>query len=163
MDGERMPFLHRLSTTFLLAMAVVLSVCAEDPPTGESTRLAAFDAAWKCVADHHYDAKMKGVDWDAVKRQFRTQAQAAKNDEELRGVIRSMLGKIGESHFALIPAETAKEIKPEEALHRGGDLGMETRLVEGRLTVVSVDANGPAAKEHYRVNGFCAGLQPAED
>jgi carboxyl-terminal processing protease len=60
-----------------------------------------------------------------------------------------MLARLGESHYGLIPGEAASAFEPgrterdESALD--GDLGMELRLVEGRLTVWRVDADGPAA------------------
>ena len=36
-----------------------------------------FDAAWKIVRDTHFDPKMNGVDWDAVRTELRPRALAA--------------------------------------------------------------------------------------
>ena len=59
---------------------------------------------WTIIRDSHFDRTMNGVDWHAVKAELAPRAARAQSDGELRDVIRDMLGRLGQSHFALIPS-----------------------------------------------------------
>jgi hypothetical protein len=47
---------------------------------------------------------MNGVDWPRGQGRARAACGRAQSDGELRDVIRDMLGRLGLSHFALIPS-----------------------------------------------------------
>lgn len=66
--------------------------------------LAAFDAAWMTVNDTFYDPDFGGIDWAAVRQELRPQAERAATVDVQRAVIRDMLGRLGQSHFALLTA-----------------------------------------------------------
>ncbi len=103
-----------------------------------------FDAAWTTIRDSHFDKTMNGVDWDGVRAELRPRAAAAKSDSELRAVIRDMLGRLGQSHFALIPSSVdAPHDAPRGSSDLSGDPGFDVRLVGGELLVTGVD--GPAS------------------
>jgi carboxyl-terminal processing protease len=111
---------------------------AQDPQAVET-----FDAAWTIVRDSHFDRTMNGVDWDAVRNELRPRAQAARSAGELRVVLRDMLGRLGQSHFSVIPS-TGDGPKP--AADVSGDTGIDVRLVEGAIIVSSVEHASAAAK-----------------
>jgi carboxyl-terminal processing protease len=110
--------------------------------------LETFDAAWTRVRDTHFDKTMNGVDWEAVRAELRPRAAAAKTMSEVRGAVRDMLGRLGQSHFALIASG------PDASTASGGDLsadaGFDVRLVGTSLLVSSVDATGAAAAAGVR-------------
>ncbi len=106
--------------------------------------LATFDAAWTLVRDSHFDRTLNGVDWNAVRTELRPKAAAAKNAGELRAVLRDMLGRLGQSHFAVIPATGDSAVKA--ALDMSGDTGIDVRLVEGAVVVSSVESGSSAAQ-----------------
>ncbi len=99
-----------------------------------------FDAAWTIVRDSHFDPGMNGVDWQAVRTELGPRAAQARNDGELRDVIREMLGRLGLSHFALIPSGADTPRGPVTDLR--GDPGFDVRLVGSRMIVTQVDAPG---------------------
>jgi carboxyl-terminal processing protease len=107
-----------------------------------------FDAAWTIVRDTHFDPRMNGVDWNAVRTELRPRAAAAGSAGELRAVIREMLGRLGQSHFVLVPssADSARET-PVDA---GGDPGFDVRLAGTDILVTSVDPAGGAASAGVR-------------
>jgi carboxyl-terminal processing protease len=107
-----------------------------------------FDAAWTIVRDSHFDPKMNGVDWNAVRAELRPRAEAAVDAGALRAVIREMLGRLGQSHFALIPSSA--DSPRAQMADQGGDPGFEVRLVDGRMLVTSVAASGGAAAAGVR-------------
>ena len=106
-----------------------------------------FDAAWRIVRDSHFDRSLNGVDWDAVATELRPRAAASRSAGELRAVIGDMLGRLGQSHFALIPATADGD-------ERAGDLsatpGFDVRLIGRDLVVVNVEATGGAAEAGVR-------------
>lgn len=123
-----------------LALALVSGAAAAQVPNGLET----FDAAWTIVRDSYYDTSMNGVDWDGVRAELRPRASAARTNGELRGVIRDMIGRLGQSHFALIPSSA--DTPRATAADGGGDPGFDVRLVDGGLLVTTVEPEGGAAK-----------------
>jgi carboxyl-terminal processing protease len=99
-----------------------------------------FDAAWILVRDTHFDPTFNGVDWNQVRRDLRPRAEAAQTPEELRAVIEAMLARLGQSHFALVPATAGGEVAD-----LSGSPGFEFRLTGRDAIVVAVDPTGPAA------------------
>lgn len=109
---------------------------------------ATFDTAWTTVQRTHFDTTYNGVDWEAVRRELRPRAEAAEAPDELRAVLREMLGRLHQSHFYLLSRETREEMAGEAA--GDADAGMDVRLVEGEVLVTSVRAGGPAARAGVR-------------
>ena len=50
------------------------------------------------------------MDWDALAAELRPRAEAARSADEVRAVIREMLARIGQSHFAILPAPVASDM-----------------------------------------------------
>lgn len=105
--------------------------------------MASFDSAWKIVQRTHFDSTFNGLDWNRVRDELRPRADAARTNEELRPILLDMLGRLKQSHFAIIPQDQAES--PENA-GGAGDLAMEVRWVENALVVTEVEPGGPAAR-----------------
>jgi carboxyl-terminal processing protease len=127
-------------------MAAVSWLSAQTPPSG-ARATETFEAAWKIIRDSHFDPKMNGVDWQAVRAELGPRAARARNDGELREVIRDMLGRLGLSHFALIPSGGDAAGAPADL---GGDPGFDVRLVGADLIVTRVEPQGGAAAAGVR-------------
>jgi carboxyl-terminal processing protease len=125
------------------SIAAVLAVAAAH--AGAQTSLAAetFDAAWRIIRDSHFDKTLNGVDWNRVATELRPKAAAAQTPGELRTVLRDMLGRLGQSHFAIIPgsADSAADV-PRDLR---GSPGFDVRVVGRDLLVTHVDAIGGGA------------------
>ena len=134
--------------TAVAALTLVTAVGAAQVPQGLDT----FDAAWRIVRDSYYDTSMNGVDWDAVRTELRPRAAAAPTSGELRAVIRDMIGRLGQSHFALIPSSADAPAASSSSLSGdlSGDPGFDVRLVGRDLLVTSVDPNGGGAQAGVR-------------
>lgn len=114
--------------------------------------VATFDSAWRTVAISLENRGVSRPDWDAVRRELLPAASRARSDGELRVIIEGMLRRLGESHFAVLPAPTASADGDMSASTATalGSAGIEPRLVHGRLAVWRAD--GAAAR--------VAGVQP---
>ncbi len=128
------------------------------PPDGAGFRggmssreaLEAFDAVWQTVNDCHFDPTFNGVDWVAVRDEFRPRAEAARSRDELRAVIDETLGRLGQSHFVLLPAEALADEEAASPGHDLGTFGFDVRLRDGSALVSTVDPAGPAARGGVR-------------
>lgn len=144
------------------------SLAATDPPADSVLHLATFDTVWTRIADTHWDPEMGGLDWDAVRAELRPRAAAGSTDE-LRGVLREMLDRLGDSHFVLLPAGTAPD---PDAPTATGETGLEVRWTDDQALVTRVEQGSPAAAAGLRpghriaavdgrpVDDIVAGLEP---
>ena len=108
-----------------------------------------FDAVWRIVNDTHFDPKFNGVDWNAARIEYRPQAEAAKTPGELRRVLASMLAKLGQSHFAILPA-SADSNADGTVVSGDAQPGFDIRLIDGAIVVTSVEEDGGAAAAGVR-------------
>ena len=136
--------LLRTTATAAIGVALAAITAAAQAPHAVET----FDAAWRIVRDSHFDKTLNGVDWNAVSAELRPKVAASKTVGELRAVLRDMLGRLGQSHFTIIPA-TAGDTG-SESRDLSGSPGFEVRLVGRDLLVTHVDAIGGGAAAGVR-------------
>jgi carboxyl-terminal processing protease len=110
--------------------------------------LATFEAAWTIIRDSHFDPGMNGVDWQAVRTELSPRAERARDETELRAVITEMLGRLGLSHFALIPS--GRDTAGPAPRDLSGDPGFDVRLVGSGVVVTQVDTRGGGASAGVR-------------
>jgi tricorn protease len=132
--GERLPFLGKVSVD-------------RRTEFGEL-----FDEAWQRLRDGFYDAKMHGVDWDALKKKYRPLAVDADVRDEFYAVVSQMLGELDASHLGIYGPREADEESPDAP--PTGYLGLELEAGAapgGGRRVASVQPKGPAFDAHLRV------------
>jgi carboxyl-terminal processing protease len=87
----------------LLAAVWVAGVAVRaDVQDWRAAGLAAFDTVWLTINETFYDPDFGGIDWAAVRAELRPLAARAPTVDDQRAVIRDMLGRLGQSHFALL-------------------------------------------------------------
>jgi carboxyl-terminal processing protease len=128
----------------------VLGACAARAPSppapayDAAVGLATFERAWQIINDTHFDSTFNGVDWKALHDSLLPRARAATSTPALRAVINDMLERLGESHFSVVPAEIADTLNPADEGTTDGEVGIDSRLVDGAFLVTSVLAGSPA-------------------
>ena len=140
----------RLRTEARGAMAVLALAfaCGAAPARAEVPKaLETFDAVWTIVRDTHFDRTFNGVDWEAARVEFRPRAAAASSTSELRAVLHAMLGRLGQSHFSVIPGSPGGgDGAPSGAATPGFDI----RTVGRDVLVTTVEAGSGAASAGIR-------------
>ena len=68
-----------------------------------------FDTVWTTVRDSHFDKTLNGVDWIAVREELRARTASVETQDELRAILLDMLGRLGQSHFTIIPGDLAEQ------------------------------------------------------
>ncbi len=148
----------------LVCLALLISPArAAGPKEGGSTAVKAgltteqrqknvesFELVWKTVRDSHYDPKLGGVDWQAVRAELRPRIEKADSMDEARAVLSEMLGRLGHSHVAIIPASLYEDVQGARAGARGAVPGFDVRVAGGEAVVVRVTEGLPAARAGVR-------------
>lgn len=125
------------SALFLAVLFGSRAASTETYKAGET-----FDAVWKIVKDGHFDPAFDVATWDRAGAKLRPKAIEAKTSGEFRAVLADMLGRLGLSHFAVIPSTPDN---PGDHVSRNGEPGFDVRLIDRQLVVSSVDPDGGAA------------------
>ena len=123
------------------ALAIVL---AAGTLAGAQSYKAAetFDAVVTIVRDSHFDPKFDLAGWDRTAAELRPKAVESRTPGELRAVLADMLGRLGLSHFAVVPGTPDT---PTQQSDFSGQPGFDVRLVGRQLIVTSVEPETGAA------------------
>lgn len=122
-------------------------------PVSPTLALEVFDSAWSRIHRTYYDTTFNGVDWLALRDELRPVAREAGTADSLRSVLRGMLGRLGDSHFGVVPAAVADALDPDSvhgAAGEPGDVGAELRVVDDELVVFRVREGGIAQRAGVR-------------
>ncbi len=112
---------------------------------------AAFDAAWRAMADGYYDPAMGNNDWDAIRAKYRPLARRCMLADELSYVVNAMLGELNGSHLGFSAREPAW--KPEGWRDETAHLGIRfDPAFEGPgLKVAAIVPDTPAARVRHAI------------
>jgi C-terminal processing protease CtpA/Prc len=137
-----------MNPTMLFAIAALLGQAGEERRAWTES----FDRAWSIVRDRHWDPRLGGVDWEGARRELRPRVERAATHAEARAVTRELLGRLGTSHFEVLPADADlhEDDSGSAVAGREGSLGLEVRSIEGRLLVVRVEEKSPGAAAGVR-------------
>ncbi len=109
-----------------------------------------FEKVWTTIRDKHWEKKPGGLDWQAIHDEYRPQVVKAESTDAARAVMQAMLGRLKETHFAIIPAavysETGDTDSDSSKLAGEGSPGIDLRVVDNHAVVTRVDAGSPAQK-----------------
>ena len=149
--------------TAAIVVAATLAVAGTQAAPDRELNLETFDAAWRIINETHWDPEFNGVDWESVRDELRPRAGEAGSAAQLRAVIIDMIGRLGQSHFAVWPRGALGSLRPDDGgggaglggrreagAARGGDPGFATVLVDDRFVVARVDEQGPGAAAGVR-------------
>ncbi len=120
-------------------------LCAQTVPTpliagiAKQQHVESFEVVWRTIRDKHWDTRPGGLDWMAVHDEYRPRIEEAKNDDEARGIIRQMLARLKQTHFAIFAPGIAEEIANDEG---DGVPGFDVRILNGQVVITDVFSGG---------------------
>jgi len=103
--------------------------------TQKKLQIDSFEFVWTTIRDKHWETRPGGLDWDAIHEEYRPQMEAATTSDQARSVIRAMLARLHETHFAIFPAGVAEDIANDEG---DGTPGFDVRVLDGHVIVTDV-------------------------
>jgi Tol biopolymer transport system component/C-terminal processing protease CtpA/Prc len=64
-------------------------------------KMAVFEEAWAAQRDNYADAHYNGADWNAVRKTYTPLIEGARNPDEMRAILRLMIGELNSSHSGI--------------------------------------------------------------
>lgn len=129
----------------------VIPVTAELDVDFDAQKMAVFHQAWSTLATNFFDPKMNGVDWKAVEQEYTPYVEDAASTEDLRRILRLMVGELNASHSGV----NGPSFSPQANV---GRLGVRFDRAEyersGRLRVSEVLGLSPAAVSGVTVGDY---------
>ena len=105
-----------------------------------------FDSAWRTIGVTLERRGVTRLDWPEVRRELLPRAVRAESDSALRAVIDDMLSRLGESHFALLPAQAAPAADARATAAALGTAGLALRVLDGGVVVWRADSGSAARR-----------------
>lgn len=143
MSNPSFRYVRYLLTAVLPASLLGTPVAAQSGGFDRAIELASFDTAWARVRDSYYDASMRGLDWTALRDSLRPQVERGRSRDDTRSAISTLLSRLGESHFGILPGD-AIDAGAGPVGDRAGDAGIELRFIDSSLVITRVEAGTPA-------------------
>lgn len=116
----------------MLAALVASGLAGQLSPSQKQLQIDSFETVWTTIRDKHWDPRPGGLDWQAVHDEYRPLIEKAATVEQARGVMRSMLARLHQTHFAILAPGVAEDIAGD-----GGDAtpGFDIRVLDGHVIV----------------------------
>lgn len=102
----------------------------------KQANLASFETVWTTIRDKHWEMNPGGLDWQAIHAEYRPRIEAAASTEAARGIMREMIGRLKQTHFAIFPAAVYQVLDADGS--GDGWPGFDTRVIDGRVIVTEV-------------------------
>ncbi|HLH41960.1 MAG TPA: S41 family peptidase [Bryobacteraceae bacterium] len=130
--------------------AFAVSLALQGQPVSAERQLAldTFEKVWTIIRDTHWEKNPAGLDWQAIHDEFRPAVASAANMDEARAVIRRMLARLHQTHFAIFPAALYDEVRENAA--GPGSPGIDLRILDGQAVVTGVDPGSSAERAGVR-------------
>jgi carboxyl-terminal processing protease len=108
---------------------------APRPARAKQLQLDSFEFVWKTIQEKHWDPHPGGLDWQAIHDEYRPLIEGATNDDQARAILRQMLARLKQTHFAIFSPGVADQIANDE-----GDSvpGFDVRILAGKVIVTEV-------------------------
>src|SRR4051812_26411496 len=133
---------------YLVMTMLAGAVCVATPPLTpeeKARNIESFEKVWKTVGEHHWDPKMGGLDWQKVHDEYRPEMDKAETTDAARAIMRKMLGRLGVSHYGILPADVYKDLHSESGKVSGdGTTGLSLDVIDEHGVVRLVDPGSPA-------------------
>jgi carboxyl-terminal processing protease len=143
----------KIHSRFLNAFAMLAlfaQVALAQQPIVELRRQT-FEIVWDTVKRKHFDQKLNGVDWEAVRQHYAARVADAVSEDEFYKLLNAMLGELKQSHFAVIPPSFFTLDEKGDGKSSQAEVGVTVQMVEGRPTITRVERDSTA---------LAAGLRP---
>ncbi|MGD1097442.1 MAG: S41 family peptidase [Bryobacteraceae bacterium] len=138
----------------VLLFCLVLN--GQAPPDQKQLNLASFEKIWTTIRDKHWEKNPGGLDWQAIHEEFRPKMEKAANSEEALALMREMLGRLHQTHFAIFPASVLDDVDVEAM--GDGSPGMDVRVLDDEVVVVRLDPGSPAEKAGVQLGWKIVGV-----
>ena len=136
------------------AQNISVHLVSEQPPLTDAQRqlnLTSFEQVWTTIRDKHWESRPGGLDWEAIHTEYRPQIEKADTMDAARHVMREMIGRLKQTHFAILPWSVYQSVETSGNTGGSGYPGFSTRILDSKAIVI----DGPSAgSEVVSANGY---------
>ena len=115
--------------------------------------LQTFDVVWDTINTTFYDPTFGGVDWNAIRSEFRPRIERAASPDDTRAIIREMLARLGKSHMALLSAAPDNQAPSGPAV-----VPIDVRIAAGEVVISRVIPESNASRAGVRAGDRLDGV-----
>ena len=110
-----------------------------------------FEYVWTKIRDSYWDKDLGGVNWQSAYDDLKPKLQAAQTKLQAIGVLHELVTRMEVSHFSIIPESAYEALGKTDAVGaRNGTTGIDVRIANNQVIVVSVDPDSPAGMAGVR-------------
>lgn len=137
------------------ALAALLLILLSSPlfaqltPEQKQANLASFETVWTTIGDKHWETNPGGLDWQAIHAEYRPRIEAAASTEAARAIMREMIGRLKQTHFAIFPAAVYQVLDADGS--GDGGPGFDVHVLDGRVIVTDVPQSQSKIKAGWEV------------
>lgn len=122
---------------------------AAPPALTDELKRRTFDQVWQTMQDRYFDRTFGGLDWAAIREEYRPRAMNARNHVEFHEVLAEMVKRLDASHVSVTPP-----VLPNAPIGNLTAVGIELFAGGQRALVQGVEPNSAAAQ---------AGIVPGDE
>ena len=132
-----------------------LTRAAAIDPLATTRQLAAFEELWGIVNQNYLYPDFNGLDWNAVRQEYRQRIEAGLSDEDYYQAMSEMIFRLGDDHSSYLSPEKARiddQIRQGEVDY--GGIGVRSLLVPEKrsLAVLLVNPGSPAEQAGIKMH-----------
>lgn len=120
----------------LLLVLFASPIFAQLTADQKQTNLASFETVWTTIRDKHWETNPGGLDWQAIHAEYRPRVEAAASTDVARAIMREMIGRLKQTHFAIFPAAVYQVLDADGS--GDGWPGFDAHVLDGRVIVTDV-------------------------
>jgi carboxyl-terminal processing protease len=125
------------------------------------TRQQIFEKTWKEIHEDYYDPQFNGVDWEAIRSQYRPRIADSKSDAEFYALMSEMTAELHDAHTRFNSPQQWNSYKRQQRVSPG----FSVDDVDGKVVVSYVRPYSSAAREGVEPGMVLVSLdgRPVED
>lgn len=135
----------------------VLVTPTPDPPSADKTdlQLQVFEQLWTTVEQVYVYPDFNGLDWNAVREEYRATIEAGIGNNEFYPLMQALLDELGDEHSQFLsPEAVAEELAEREGNTDYVGIGVLVSAVpeRNRIVILTVFPNSPAERAGLRAH-----------
>ncbi|HWM92721.1 MAG TPA: S41 family peptidase [Thermoanaerobaculia bacterium] len=142
MNESRSPSLRNHILRLVLLVVLITSAAESRNPFSARERIEVFEEVWSTIQDKYYDPAFNGVDWNAVKLEYRPRLDSVTNDEDLYLLLARMVAELHDAHTRFRSPRQRQEREQRVAT----STGLIVREIEGVPVIIDVTPGSDAER-----------------
>ncbi|MEO8026720.1 MAG: S41 family peptidase [Bryobacteraceae bacterium] len=148
-----------IARSFLAFLLVSVAIAQPLDEAHRKRNLDSFDVVWTTIRDRHWQKQPGGLDWEAIRNEYRPRVERAETKQAARQAMTEMLGRLHQTHFGIFPSEVYESTSGDGAPAGTATIGIDVRILGGEAVVTRLEPGSPAEKIGIRRGWVLASVE----